>query len=127
MKNKFFALMTMTLVTMALALAASAQSNKRPDPGTKPQVNPEVIKRGVPQKVMLTCTPGGSKDVSTPLYVKNPTANDIAANTLVYYTANGGSTSKQQLTQVLKKNNGNEVSLLGPAGGVSACQAWIMK
>ncbi|MBI1762804.1 MAG: hypothetical protein HYR56_15340 [Acidobacteria bacterium] len=121
MKNKFFALMTMSLVTMALALVVSAQMKKNPN-------SPLPIPRG--QKVSLTCTPGGGKDVSTPLYVKNPTAQDIAANTLIYYSATQGGTptnSKQTAGQILKKNNGNEISLLGPPGGVASCQAWIIK
>jgi len=118
MKSKFFVLMSMTLATLMLTLAVSAQraDNKNPGLTMKP-------------KKMLTCSPGQGKDVSTPLNVKNPTAQDLAAGTVIYWSAkvNGGGTAndKQTLSGVLKKNNGNEVSLLGPPGNLSSCQAWV--
>ncbi len=129
MKNKFFALMAMAALTTMLALAVSAQSNKKNDPATRPsQPNGPMVKPGG-QKVMLTCSPGQGKDVSTPLNVKNPTAQDLPSGTLVYWSAKSGGTAnnKQTLSSVLKKNNGNEVSLMGPPGNQASCQAWVIK
>src|SRR5581483_10420216 len=106
MKSRFFVLLSMALATLMLTLAVSAQRKN-----DKPSVNPNM---NVKPKKMLTCSPGQGKDVSTPLNVKNPTAQDLAAGTVIYWSAkvNGGGTAnnKQTLTSVLKKNNGNEVS-----------------
>jgi hypothetical protein len=108
------------LVTLMLTLAVSAQrKNDKPSTDQGLTMKP---------KKMLTCAPGQGKDVSTPLNVKNPTAQDLAAGTVIYWSAkvNGGGTAnnKQTLSGILKKNNGNEVSLLGPPGNLSSCQAW---
>ena len=129
MKSKFFVLMAAVMMTLTLAFAASGQSNKKVDPSINPKVNPNgaTMQRG--QKVMLTCSPGPGKDVSTPLNVKNPTAQDLAAGTVIYWSAvkAGTATGKQTTTAVLKKNSGNEVSLLGPPDNIASCQAWVIK
>jgi hypothetical protein len=120
MKSKVVILMSVALISLMLTLAVSAQRKN-----DKPNTNPGLA---VKPKKLLTCSPGQGKDVSTPLNVKNPTAQDLAAGTVIYWTAkvNGGGTAndKQTTTTVLKKNSGNEVSLLGPPGNLSSCQAW---
>ncbi len=128
MKSKFFVLMSVALVTLMLSLAVSAQrKNDKNDKNDRPIVtNPGNMT--VKPKIMLTCAPGQGKDVSTPLNVKNPTAQDLPSGKLIYWSAkvNGGGTAtdKQTLSAVLKKNSGNEASLLGPPGNLSSCQAW---
>lgn len=124
MKSKVFVMM-MTVVLSCSFLALAQKKNDNPG-RQMPQQNP-----GLPmmQKVMLTCSPGQGKDVSTPLYVKNPTGQDLPAGTVINWqaTSGGNATGKQTLTEALKKNSGNQVSLLGPAGNVGSCSAWTMK
>jgi hypothetical protein len=125
MKSKLF-VMTMTVV-MSCSLLALAQMKKSDTQARQIDPKPPVIQ--VMPKIMLTCTPGAGKDVSTPLYVKNPTGQDLPAGTLINWTATqkGTAKGKQTLTEALKKNSGNQVSLLGPADNVASCQAWAYK
>jgi hypothetical protein len=124
MKSK----MIVFVLTFVLSGSLVALAQKKNDPARQPnQQQPPVIQ--VMPKVMLSCTPGGGKDVSTPLYVKNPTGQDLPAGTIVHWSATqkGTATGKQTLTEVLKKNNGSQVSLLGPADNIASCQAWVYK
>jgi hypothetical protein len=124
MKSKVF-VMVMTVVLSCSLLALAQKKNDTPT-RQQPQQNPQLP---MMQKVMLSCAPGQGKDVSTPLYVKNPTGQDLPAGTIVSWSATSGGTAtgKQTLTEALKKNSGNQVSLLGPAGNVGSCQAWTTK
>ena len=121
MKSKMF-VMLLTVVMSCSLLALAQKKNDTPQ-RQAPPMNPGLPG---PQKVMLSCSPGQGKDVSTPLYVKNPTAQDLPAGTLINWQA-GNASGKQTLNEVLKKNNGNQVSLLGPAGNLGSCSAWTMK
>ena len=131
MKSKFFVLMAAAIMTLTLAFVASGQSNKKNDPSTTPKIDPanmpKIAQR--PQTITLTCSPGGGKDVSTPLYVKNPTAADLPAGTVIHWSAvkAGTATGKETTTAVLKKNSGNQVSLLGPPDNIASCKAWVVK
>lgn len=124
MKSKMFVLML--TVVMSCSLLALAQK-KNDNPTRQTPQKPPVIQ--MMPKVTLNCSPGQGKDVSTPLYVKNPTSQDLPAGTVINWqvTSGGNATGKQTLTEVLKKNSGNQVSLLGPAGNIGACSAWTMK
>lgn len=126
MKTKFlFLLAALTLSFSVLALA-----QKKNDPARSPQQqNPPVIQMN-PNKVVLSCTSGNPGDVSTPLNIKNPTAQNVPAGTIIYWSAKkgaGNATGKQTTTQVLLKNNGNEISVLGPPDNIASCQAWYFK
>lgn len=125
MKTKFlflFAALTLSFSVMALA-------QKKNDPSRAPQQNPPVMQQL--GKVMLTCSPGQGKDVSTPMHVKNPTATDVPSGTVISWSAKvaggGTATNKETTTQVLQKNNGNQINLMGPAGNLASCQAWYFK
>jgi len=121
MKSKMFVLML--TVVMSCSLLALAQK-KNDNPTRQTPQKPPVIQ--MMPKVTLNCSPGQGKDVSTPLYVKNPTSQDLPAGTVINWQA-GNATGKQTLTEALKKNNANQVSLLGPAGNLGSCSAWTMK
>jgi hypothetical protein len=129
MKSKFFVFMAAAIMTFTLAFVASAQ--KKNDPATTPKIDPanmpKIAQR--PQTVTLTCSPGQGKDVSTPLYVKNPTATDLPAGTVIHWSAvkGGTATGKETTTAVLKKNSGNQVSVLGPPDNIASCKAWVVK
>lgn len=124
MKTKFLFL----LAALTLSFSVMALAQKKNDPARSPQQqNPPVMQQL--GKVTLTCSPGQGKDVSTPLKVKNPTGQDVPSGTVISWSAKSGGTAtgKETTTQVLKKNNGNEISLLGPPGNLASCQAWYFK
>ena len=127
--KKLFIGTSALIVTATLSFSLMANPQAKKDPGTTKmdQNPPATMQRG--QKVSLTCKPGQGKDVSTPLYVKNPTAQDLPSGVLVHWTstAGGTATGKETTTTVLQKNNGNEIKLMGPAGNQGSCQAWIVK
>ncbi len=127
MKSKFlFLLVTLTLSFSVMALAQKKNDDKQRQSPQKPPIIQQL-----PGKVALSCSPGGGKDVSTPLYAKNPTAQDVPAGTIIYWSAKvgggGTATNKEPTTQVLQKNSGNQISLLGPPGNLASCQAWYFK
>ena len=125
MKTKFLFL----LAALTLSFSVMALAQKKNDPARSPQQqNPPVVQMN-PNKVTLTCAPGQGKDVSTPLNVKNPTGQDVPSGTVISWSAKSGGTAtgKQTTTQVLQKNNGNQISLLGPPGNLASCQAWYFK
>ena len=127
MKTKF--LFLLAVVTLSFSVMALAQAQKKNDPTRSPQQNPPVMQQ-LPGKILLTCTSGNPGDVSTPLNVKNPTALDVPAGTIIYWSAKkgaGNATGKQTTTQLLQKNNGNQISVLGPPDNIASCQAWYFK
>lgn len=127
MKNKMIALLM--ALTVSGSMVAMAQKKNDNTNRQSPQQPPVMQVPGPGAKVMLQCTPGGGKDVSTPLNVKNMTATDVPANTMIFWTAQkqGAVNGKELTTQVLKKNGGNQFSLLGPPDNVASCQAWYFK
>jgi len=127
--KKLFIATTTLIVTATLSFSLMANPQAKKDPGTtKMEPNPPAtMQRG--QKVSLTCKPGQGKDVSTPLYVKNPTAQDLPSGVVVHWSSVAGGTANgtETTTVVLKKNSGNEIKLMGPAGNQGSCQAWVVK
>lgn len=127
MKSKMMALLMALTVSCSLVAFAQKKNDNSP---RQPQQQPPVMQvPGPGTKVMLSCSPGQGKDVSTPLYVKNMTATDVPANTMIFWTAQkqGTVNGKQLITEMLKKNGGNQVSLLGPPDNLASCQAWYFK
>lgn len=125
MKTKF--LFLLAILTLSFSVMALAQ--KKNDPSRSPQQDQPPIAQ-IPGKVVLSCSPGQGKDVSTPLYVKNPTGQDVPAGTVINWVAKKGGANaagKETTTQVLQKNNGNQLSLLGPPDNLASCQAWYFK
>jgi hypothetical protein len=125
MKTKF--LFLLAALTFSFSVLALAQ--KKNDPTRSPQQNPPVIQQ-LPGKIVLSCQSGNPGDVSTPLNIKNPTAQDVPAGTTIHWSAKkgaGNATGKQTTTQVLLKNNGNQISVLGPPDNIASCQAWYFK
>ena len=97
--------------TVVLWILTAVLLKSKKNPTDKPIAqNPGMVAK---PKIMLTCAPGQGKDVSTPLYVKNPTATDIASGKVIYWSATqkGTATGKETTTAVLKKRERDFPSL----------------